>query len=154
MFGKRLTEFEPVKQALVAYVTRAGEKLRRGQLTSRHLEVFLQNSPHATSDSAELIHYAVIALSQIYRPGFHYAKCGIMLTELVETGSTQADLFDARDSGRSNRLMQAVDSINRRMGRDCVTYAGSGIKREWLATANLKSQHYSTDRRQVVRVST
>ena len=29
MFGRKLTEFEPIKEALVAYVTRAGEKLRR-----------------------------------------------------------------------------------------------------------------------------
>ena len=32
MFGRKLTEFEPVKQALVAYVTRAAEKLRRDGL--------------------------------------------------------------------------------------------------------------------------
>ncbi len=110
--------------------------------------------PHATSDTAELIHYAVLALRQVYRPGFYCMKCGIMLTELVEAGATQPDLFDARDIERKNRLMQAVDGLNRRMDRDTVTYAGSGINREWKATAGLKSQHFSTDWRQVVQVST
>ena len=45
MFGTKLTEFEPVKQALVAYVTRAGEKLRRDGLLARHMQVFMHNSP-------------------------------------------------------------------------------------------------------------
>ena len=57
-------------------------------------------------------------------------KCRIMLTELTEAGATEPDLFDARDSDRRNRLMQAVDGLNRRMGRDTVTYAGSGINRQ------------------------
>ena len=72
------------------------------------------------------------------------------ITELVEAGASQPDLFDIRDSERKNKLMQAVDGINRRMGRDTVTYAGSGIYREWKATADLKSKHFSTDWRQVI----
>ena len=31
--------------------------------------------------------------------------------------------------------MTALDAINRRMGRDTVFYAGSGIKRDWAAFA-------------------
>src|SRR5262245_5666837 len=75
-FGKKLTEFEPVKQARVAYVTRAGEKLRRDHRHARHMTVFLHNSPfatneahysneaslrlpHPTSDTGELIEHAV-----------------------------------------------------------------------------------------------
>ena len=50
MFGKKLTEFEPVKEALIAYVTRAGEKLRRDRLLARHMQVFIHNSPFATSE--------------------------------------------------------------------------------------------------------
>ena len=50
MFGRKLTEFEPVKEALVAYVTRAGEKLRRDKLAARHMQVFLHNSPFATAE--------------------------------------------------------------------------------------------------------
>ena len=37
-------------------------------------------------------------------------------------------MFDTRDSARSQQLMAALDAINRRMGRDTVFYAGSGIK--------------------------
>jgi DNA polymerase V len=169
MFGRKLTELEPIQQALVAYVTRAGEKLRRDGLAARHMTVFLHNSPFAnneafysngagfqlaypTSDTGELIRHAVVALERIYRPGFHYSKCGVMLDELVPRGSGQQDLFDGRDEARSRRLMAALDTVNRRMGRDTVFYAGSGIRRDWRAFANMKSQRFTTDWAQLMRI--
>jgi DNA polymerase V len=168
-FGKKLTEFEPVKQALVAYVSRAAEKLRRDRLAAHHMQVFLQNSPfstteryygnaanvslpYATSDTAELIAQAVPALRRIYRPGFHYAKCGVMLTELGPADIRQLDMFDTRDKARSERLMTALDAINRRMGRDTLIYAGSVFQREWQLAASMKSRHFTTDLRQVLQV--
>ena len=33
-------------------------------------------------------------------------------------------------------------AINRRMGQDTVFYAGSGIKRDWAAFANMKTQAF------------
>ena len=50
MFGRKLTDYEPVKEALIAYVTRAGEKLRRERLLARHMQIFLHNSPFATAE--------------------------------------------------------------------------------------------------------
>jgi DNA polymerase V len=169
MFGRKLTELEPVKEALVAYVTRAAEKLRRDRMVARHVQVFLHNSPfatneayfsnatgfqlpHPTSDSGELIGHAVAALRRIYCQGPHYSKCGVMLTELGPAGAGQRDLFDTRDEARSGSLMTTLDTINRRMGRDTVFYAGSGIRRDWKAYANMKSRHFTTDWQQVMRV--
>ena len=165
-FSRRLTEYEPIRQALIYYVSRAGEKLRRDQLTTRHLEVFLQNSPHAagekfyaraerfhlpfpTSDTAELIRFACQGLKRLFRPGLHYMKCGVMLSELVAEGSQQPDMFDGRDSQSRGQLMSVVDSLNRRMGRNTVTFAGAGIQREWLTAAHFKSRSFTTDWRQV-----
>ena len=48
--------------------------------------------------------------------------------------------------------MIARDAINRRMGHDTVFYAGSGIRRDWQAYANVKSRHFTTDWRQMLRV--
>jgi DNA polymerase V len=79
MFGRKLAEFEPVKQALVAYITRAAEKLFAG-----HMQIFLHHGrfaatelyagyaagvcpPHATSDSAELIRHGAAAVRRAYR---------------------------------------------------------------------------------------
>jgi DNA polymerase V len=152
----------PVKEALVTYVTRAAEKPCRDKLAARHMLIFLHNSPFATaeafyarsigiglpyptSDTAELIDHATSALRQIYRPGPHYSKCGVMLTELTAEGAGQANMFDTRDADRRRSLMAAADAIIRRMGRDTVFYAGSSPRRGWVAFANMKTQHLTTE---------
>jgi DNA polymerase V len=117
-FSRRLTEFEPLREALAAYVTSVGEKLRRERLHARQMMIFLHNSQfdakeayfsrqacfqltHPTSDTAELIHQACDALARIFRPGIHYTKCGVMLTELTPDSVHQGDFLGTRDTSRS-----------------------------------------------------
>jgi DNA polymerase V len=168
-FGRRLTEFEPVREALASYVTRVGEKLRRERRHARQMMIFLHNSPfdskekyfsrqasfqlpHPTSDSAELIHHACTALTRIFRPGIHYNKCGVMLTELTPDTDHQGDFLDTRNRARSKQLMTTLDAINHRMGRDTLFYAASGVKRDWAMARSLKSPHFTTDWQQLLHV--
>jgi DNA polymerase V len=169
-FGRRLTEFEPVREALAAYVTRSSEKLRRERRHARQMMIFLHNSPfdtkeaycsrqasfqlpHPTSDTAELIHYACEALARIFRPGVRYSKCGVMLTDLTPESEHQGDFLDTRDLTRSKQIMETLDAINRRMGRDSVFYAAAGVKRDWAMAATMKSQHFTTDWQQLLQVT-
>jgi DNA polymerase V len=169
MFGKKLADIEPISEALAAYVTRAAEKLRRDKMHARHMQIFLQNSPftktepyyarsiavslpYATSDTAELIHHATAALRTIYRPGPQYIRCGVMLTELTTQFVRQGDLFDTRNRERSRKLMTALDAINQRHGRDTIFYSASGIRRDWKAYATMKTQHFTTDWRQMLQI--
>jgi DNA polymerase V len=170
-FGRRLTEFEPVREALASYVTRVGEKLRRERRHARQMMIFLQNSPfdskekdfsrqasfqlpHSTSDSAELIHHACAALTRIFRPGTHYNKCGAMLTEFTADTDHQGDFLDTRNRARSKQLMATLDAINRRMGRNTLFYAASGTTRDWHMAASMTSPHFTTDWKQMLTIST
>ena len=72
-----------------------------------------------------------------------------MLTELTPDTVHQGDFLDTRDTARSKQLMATLDAINRRMGRDSVFYAASGIKRDWAMAATMKSQHFTTDWQQL-----
>jgi hypothetical protein len=36
----------------------------------------------------------------MYRPGYRYMKCGVMLTDLILESARNRDLFDARDHAR------------------------------------------------------
>jgi DNA polymerase V len=154
---------------LAAYVTRAAEKLRREHRHARQMMVFAHNSPfdtkeafhsrsssfrlpNPTSDTAELIDHACTALARIYRSGVRYSKCGVMLTELTPDTEYQGNFLDHRDRARSKQLMATLDAINRRMGRDSVFYAASGMKREWKMAATMKSQHFTTDWHELLTV--
>ena len=52
---------------------------------------------YQTDYTPDLIHAAVHLLERIYRLGFHYQKCGVMLMDLSPAAYHQRDLFDTRD---------------------------------------------------------
>ncbi len=168
-FGRRLSTSEEIQEPLIAYVSRAAEKLRQAKLVAGHLLVFLHNSPHdkkepfygpslsrrlphQTSDTAELIKHACPLLAAIHRPGLAYVKCGVILTDLSPQDQTQIGLFDKMDTARSSRLMEALDRINADFGRGTLVYAGSGLSRDWKAVSSMESPHFTTDWRQVMKV--
>jgi DNA polymerase V len=128
-FGQTLTALQPIKEALVQFVGRAGEKLRRQQLMAAQVIVcvttnrfaatrpFSANSatvtlPSPTDFTPNLVEAAVHRLETLYRPGFHDQTCGVMLLDLTPATQVQADLFDTRDRARQAWLMRALDSLN------------------------------------------
>ena len=62
-----------------------------------------------------------------------------MLLDLAPAARVAAGLFDPPDDNRSRARMRAVDALNRRYGRDTVTFAASGIRRAW----RLRREHVS-----------
>lgn len=74
-----------------------------------------------------------------------------MLSELVTEGRGQGDLFVSGDP-RREQLMRAIDRLNGKLGRDTVYFAASGVRRDWAATAGMKSRHFTTDLGQVMEI--
>ncbi len=169
-FGHRLTEYEPLREALASYVTRVAEKLRRERRHAHQMMIFLHNSPfdtkeaycsrqasfqlpHPTRDTAELIHHGCTALRRIFRAGVRYSKCGVMLTELTPEDVYQGNFLDTRDRARSKTLMATIDTINHRLGRNSLFYAASGIRRPWAMSAGMRSPHFTTDWEQLLIIN-
>jgi len=168
-FSHKLTEWPDIKEALVHHATRAGEKLRHKGLKARHIQVFMHTSRFGkddyygnatglsltrhTSHTPELIHYATHLGHKIYKNGYRFAKCGIMLNDIVAKAETQRDLLiDESGDKRAEGLMQAMDSINLRMGKHTAFYAGSGIKKSWSMNRNMVSPCYTTRWQEMVKV--
>jgi len=159
-FGKPVTRFSEMREAVTAFAVRAGEKLREHNLAAGHLSVFMHTNRFnddpryanagsvafavATNDSREIARAAVRIAQTIWRDGFRYAKAGVVLSDLVNAGKVAPDLFTASDRARSKRLMDAIDALNRRMGRETVTLAGAGLKRPWRLRAAHRSPRYTT----------
>ncbi|MEO0330086.1 MAG: Y-family DNA polymerase, partial [Bacteroidota bacterium] len=159
-FGTKITSWEPIKEAMVHYATRAGEKLRAKGLKSRHCQVFLHTSRHsqpfysransatlpiATDYTPELAKYAVRLLKPLYRPGYRFAKCGIILTDLCPAETVQTDLFTSTDElDKQAALMKAMDNLNRRYGKHTVALAGAGVQKKWFMQRKQLSPCYTT----------
>lgn len=141
-FKDILFDFEQIKARLVAYVTRASEKLRSQQLLSQQIFIFLSTSrfveesqyykqsltvclPIASDDTRLLIQYACLGLKKIFKPGFEYKKTGVILQNLSCKHHTQLDFLANNDSVQSTHLMNTLDHINQAFGRDMLRPASS-----------------------------
>lgn len=168
-FGTPVTTLEAMLEAVAAYATRAGEKLRRHGLEASHLSVFMHTSPfrekdpshsasltvhlpEASNDTLDLIKAAHRAVRAIFRPDFRYAKAGIVMDDLIPAGSAPRPLFDPRDRELSERLMSALDSVNLRFGRGTLIPAAAGIRREWQTKFENRSPRYTTRIQELPRV--
>jgi len=91
----------------------------------------------------------------MYRPGYDYAKAGVMLSDLVNGAAIQADFFASPSpdqDDRAARLMSVMDEINRRSRTKVCSARQAGpaayaMRKEHLSPA------YTTDWRQLPKVT-
>lgn len=161
-FGHSVRDLDSLSEAVTLYTTRAAEKLRKRQLYAGSVYVYLRTSPFreaphyysnalsvplhtATDNTLHLVQAALWALQQLYRPGYDYAKAGISLGELVTAQAQPQDLFhNTANREKASRLMQAMDSINRKMGSSTLRLASAGIRQPWQMKQAHKSPGYTT----------
>ena len=67
-----------------------------------------------------------------------------MLSEIVPSDGSQADLFLNPISGRSGRFMAVRDEVNHKMGRQTLKVASEGYCQPWKMKQGNKSPVYTT----------
>lgn len=160
-FGERITEFQPLREAVSQYASRAAEKLRQQQQYCRLVQVSVRTSPFVpqepyysnaavvvlslpSADSRELVQAATLGLERIWKPGYRYQKAAVMLADFWPTGTYQPSLFEVQESKpHSERLMGVMDSINR-SGKGRIFLAAEGIRQPWQMKRTFLSPAYTT----------
>lgn len=160
-FGRLIEELSPLEEAIVAYATRAAEKLREQGLLTACVEAFVRTNPFradlpqyqqglgitlaATDDTRLIARAALQGLRAIFRSGYRYQKVGVILSQLQVAGDRQGELFENRyDMERSRSLMSAVDDINRSMGRGTIKLLAEGNDPRWAMRSGNRSPRYTT----------
>jgi DNA polymerase V len=162
-FGVPVTLLEDLEQAVIAYTSRAAEKLRSQDSLAGGIQVYIRTSPHRkedqlyqqamllplfepTDDTRLLCRAALNGLRQIYRSGYEYQKAGVMLTEIIVATARPRTLFDdVAAQQKSTALMATLDQINRRMGSGTMQLLGEGVRKNWAMRCGNKSQRYTTE---------
>lgn len=162
-FGVPVCALQDLEQAVIAYTTRAAEKLRRQHSLAGGIQVYVRSNPHKvkepqyqqgitvplpdpTDDTRLLCRAALDGLRQIYRSGYAYQKAGVMLTGIIAAASRPRTLFDdVRAQQKSRSLMATIDHINRSMGSGTVQLLGEGIKKGWAMRRGNISRRYTTE---------
>lgn len=79
----------------------------------------------------ELARAALAGLERMYKPGYAYLKAGVILGDFVSDEYQQAQLFDAPPDPSRAELMQTIDEINARFGRETIRLLATGTDRVW-----------------------
>ena len=160
-FCQLIAELSPLEEAVASHATRAAEKLRRQDLVTGTVGVFLKTNPFRkdqpqyegglnmplppTSDTRLIAQTALKGLRALYRPGFAYHKAGVLLTDLVLSGQRQADLFeDPVQRDKSQALMKAIDRINAAIGGGTVKLLAEGTSPSWAMRSEKRSSRFTT----------
>jgi len=154
-FGKKIENFQELKEAIAGYSLNASEKIRSESLVTKSITVFVRTSPFqsqygfysnsktidfpiATNNSIEIVKVALNALENIFKNGYRYQKAGVMLSHLSESNNNK-NLFSSERDEKINSLMKSIDNTNYRYGRSTLSLASAGVHKKW----NSKRQHYS-----------
>lgn len=161
MFGKRLTDIAPIKEAVATYTARAAEKLRAQNSLCKKMRISIRTGmfnpdepryaqgalvelPYPTNDTLMMTRAATEAVERIYREGFRYSKAEVLLLDLRQPGEFTDDLFAVTQPQASDRIMNVMDEINGRWGRGTVRSATVPSAPDWGMQRNLMSQSYTT----------
>ena len=159
-FGEKQTSLVALQEAVSFHCAKAWQKLRKQQSRARYLTVFISANhfradlpQYANSVSVQLLHpsddlrvltkYSLSSLAKIFKTGFFYRKCGIMLTDLVNKQYQQLDLF-TNESQNSARLMEAIEEINSKYGASTIHLAAEGLTKKWAMKQRRKTPSYTT----------
>jgi DNA polymerase V len=163
-FGREITSFQELQEAVATYTARAAEKLRKQETQAAALSVFVQTNrfntalpyytnsyditmPYPTAFTPDLIHYALTGLKAIYREGYRYKKAGVYLTKIVPEEHVQPDLFgefSLLDHYKQARFMFILDALNTIYGRDTLFFAIQGVTRPWKMHQSMLSGRFTT----------
>lgn len=168
MFGTPLFELDPIQEAVSTYASRAAEKLRAQHSVASVINVTLIGDKYEnlkrkykfgrgyalkvpTAHTPTLIRLAKALAAQAWMPDTTYKKAAVMLTGIVPDSEIQMDLFDPHlYTQQQSRLMECIDQINSRYGRNKAAFAATGLHKEhghhndWSMNQNYLSKRYTT----------
>ncbi|MBG0791501.1 MAG: Y-family DNA polymerase [Desulfovibrionaceae bacterium] len=170
-FGHPVTRLDHMLEATAQYAARAAEKLRGQRSVAASVLVSLQTNAFrlgrpqysnalsvplavATAHTPALIRAAQSGMKRIFREGYDYKKCAVMLSGLEPERGRRLSLLALPPAHRPNDrpLMHAVDACNARWGRDTVAFAASGVRQGWRMKREMMSPRYTTAWDEILRV--
>jgi DNA polymerase V len=80
----------------------------------------------------------------MFKPGYKYKKAGIVLSEITHSSQRQGDLLEPITTS-NEKLMSALDGLNKRYGRGTVKVSTQGAYKQWQMKQERKSPDYTTD---------
>jgi DNA polymerase V len=169
-FGQETTNPAVIQDAVAYHTRHALADLRAMQGKARDIRVSIQPSRHGdyllrggskeavfavpTDNTIEMLKAVQKLTQSLIEPTVPYKKVGVVLAGLTVAGNSQASLFVDKQVEKSDALMPVIDVLNKRLGKDMITF-GSHLKTpQWQSRSTLKSPSYTTQWKDLKQVKT
>jgi len=159
-FGARVTDLKTLRPIVSNFAVRAAEKLRNEKQKCSQVSVFVRTSPFSdhkpqhtgcktiefstpTNDTRDILIAAKKALLPIFKPGYDYAKAGILLSKFSNEATKQYSLFkDPNELKENSKFMEYIDQLN---ACEIQIYFASQNTKKWSPMKqNMTSPKYTT----------
>jgi DNA polymerase V len=159
-FGKETTSPAIIQDAMAYHTRHALADLRSMQCQTSIIRVSVRPSRHGdyllrggsqevvfavpTDNTIEVLKVVQKLTASLIESAVPYKKVGIVLSGFTSSETVQHSLFADEAAGKSDALMPVIDLLNKRLGRDTVTF-GSHLKTtQWQSRSERKSPSYTT----------
>ena len=119
---------------------------------AQHCPSISLSLPVHSAITEDFLHLARAAFTRAYRTGYAYKKIGIILSDIRQEKSAQADLFATGSDPKNTRRMRVMDAINQRYGKGALRSATEGFDAAWAMRNNHLSPDYTTAWNDLMRV--
>lgn len=169
-FNKGITAYTELSEAIATFAATCGRRLRQEQTCAATMQVFVESSRFCsplehyynshlveldvpTNSTIELVQAANAALHRIYREGIAYKRAGVVITRIVPQEQVQLSLFAPTNPERHRKLMQHIDTYNRREGAEVIKLAAQGTtQKAWHPKSEHLSPRYTTHFKEILKV--
>lgn len=173
-FGRPLTTFNELREAVSNFVSISSEKLRSQNSKCLRITVFIQTNrfkqnekqysnsytyefQSPTSYTPDLIKASSFALSKIFRTGYIYKKAGVFLSEIQNENQIQEVLFNMDifqyTGPKKDFLIREIDFLNEKFGNNTVTFGSNGFKKSWKPKSENRSNRYTTCFEEILKIN-
>jgi DNA polymerase V len=163
-FGQKTDSYEDLREAIANFASLGAEKLREQASYACAIVVFIRTNffnekdaqysnslflkfPKETDNTLIILQTAWFGLKKIYKPDFLYKKAGILLQNIISKEKSQYHFFIDEKKMQQQPLMQAMDAINHKYGRQTIRLAGCGVDTHdsaWSSQQDKVSPAYTT----------
>ena len=168
-FATAITEQSLLEEQIANFCAHCARSLRTQKSVAQQLYVYAHTSsfrtdieqhylselvtlPVATSNTQELISYALAAFRRSYRPGVLYKKAGVVLLKIIPETAVVPDMFDEKDRDKDKRLQRVLDHIDDRHGKRSIILGSQMTSETPVYKTEHKSPLYTTDMRDIITV--
>lgn len=168
-FATAITEQSLLEEQIANFCAHCARSLRTQKSVAQQLYVYAHTSsfrtdieqhylselvtlPVATSNTQELISYALAAFRRSYRPGVLYKKAGVVLLKIIPETAVVPDMFDVKDRDKDKRLQRVLDHIDDRHGKRSIILGSQMTSETPVYKTEHKSPLYTTDMRDIITV--